>query len=239
LPSSETEETTEPVIDELRQGLIDELRKDLGEALIADHLIPGKDLWVRIDSKYWAAFAGLMKERKGFGFFDWLSAIDWLDSPFGRSLDSDVDTRLNPDTEPVEQKEMTFGYTGGATRFQAIARLYSLDRKVGITVKADIDDSMTLQTWTEYFAGAAWHEREAFEMFGINFKGHENLRKIYLPTGFEGNPLRKDFPLVARLVKPWPGIVDVEPMPETESAEKSVTTPGGASTTNPGLEGSQ
>jgi NADH-quinone oxidoreductase subunit C len=50
-------------------------------------------------------------------------------------------------------------------------------------------------------------------MFGITFNGHPHLSHIYLPGGFEGNPLRKDFPLLAREVKPWPGIVDVEPMP--------------------------
>ena len=63
------------------------------------------------------------------------------------------------------------------------------------------------------YTGANWHERETWEMFGINFAGHPDLRHMYLPTEFEGFPLRKDFPLLARLVKPWPGIADVEPMP--------------------------
>jgi NADH-quinone oxidoreductase subunit C len=53
-------------------------------------------------------------------------------------------------------------------------------------------------------------------MFGIGFHRHPDLRNIYLPTEFEGHPLRKDFPLVARMVKPWPGIVDVEPMPAVD-----------------------
>ena len=48
-------------------------------------------------------------------------------------------------------------------------------------------------------------------MFGIGFDGHPDLRNMYLPSEFEGYPLRKDFPLLARMVKPWPGIVDVEP----------------------------
>jgi NADH-quinone oxidoreductase subunit C len=57
-------------------------------------------------------------------------------------------------------------------------------------------------------------------MFGIRFEGHPGLRHLYLPGEFEGHPLRKDFPLLARLVKPWPGIVDVEPMPgEAADAE--------------------
>jgi NADH-quinone oxidoreductase subunit C len=56
-------------------------------------------------------------------------------------------------------------------------------------------------------------------MFGVTFDGHPGLRHLYLPGGFEGHPLRKDFPLVARMVKPWPGIVDVEPMPESDDPE--------------------
>jgi NADH-quinone oxidoreductase subunit C len=50
-------------------------------------------------------------------------------------------------------------------------------------------------------------------MFGFVFDGHPSLRHLYLPGEFEGHPLRKDFPLLARDVKPWPGLVDVEPMP--------------------------
>ena len=50
-------------------------------------------------------------------------------------------------------------------------------------------------------------------MFGFVFEGHPCLANLYLPGGFEGFPLRKDFPLLSRRVKPWPGIVDVEPMP--------------------------
>ena len=53
-------------------------------------------------------------------------------------------------------------------------------------------------------------------MYGVDFVGHPGLRHMYLPTGFEGHPRRKDFPLVSRQVKPWPGIVDVEPMPADE-----------------------
>jgi NADH-quinone oxidoreductase subunit C len=68
-------------------------------------------------------------------------------------------------------------------------------------------------SWITVYPGADWHEREAWEMFGITFVGHPNLSHIYLPGGFEGHPLRKDYPLLSRMVKPWPGLVDVEPMP--------------------------
>jgi NADH-quinone oxidoreductase subunit C len=73
------------------------------------------------------------------------------------------------------------------------------------------------------YPGADWHERETWEMFGIVFDGHPALRHLYLPFEFEGNPLRKDYPLLAREVKPWPGLVDVEPMPgEDPEGEETV-----------------
>ncbi|MGW7492798.1 NADH-quinone oxidoreductase subunit C [Streptomyces luteogriseus] len=55
------------------------------------------------------------------------------------------------------------------------------------------------------YAGAAWHERETYEMFGITFEGHPALDHLLLPENFEGHPLRKDFVLAARVAKAWPG----------------------------------
>jgi NADH-quinone oxidoreductase subunit C len=55
------------------------------------------------------------------------------------------------------------------------------------------------------YAGAAWHERETHEMFGIEFAGHGELPGLLLPEEFEGHPLRKDFVLASRVAKPWPG----------------------------------
>lgn len=62
-----------------------------------------------------------------------------------------------------------------------------------------------LPSLTDVYAGANWHERETFEMFGVEFTGHPNLVPLLLPDGFEGNPLRKEFVLASRVAKPWPG----------------------------------
>jgi NADH-quinone oxidoreductase subunit C len=111
------------------------------------------------------------------------------------------------------------GFAGGDTRFQVLARLYSTVRHIGVTLKADLDDQdPRIQTWTGVYAGADWCERETWEMYGFTFDGHPNLIHLYLPGEFEGFPLRKDFPLLAREVKPWPGLVDVEPFPESYGA---------------------
>jgi NADH-quinone oxidoreductase subunit C len=69
-------------------------------------------------------------------------------------------------------------------------------------------DAPVLPTATGVFAGAGWHERETYEMFGIDFSGHPNLVPLLLPDGFVGRPLRKEFALAARLSRPWPGAKD-------------------------------
>ncbi|MEU3052651.1 NADH-quinone oxidoreductase subunit C [Streptomyces griseus] len=66
-------------------------------------------------------------------------------------------------------------------------------------------DAAVLPSAIDVYAGAAWHERETHEMFGVAFEGHPHLVPLLLPEGFEGHPLRKDFVLAARVAKAWPG----------------------------------
>ncbi|MEU0658108.1 NADH-quinone oxidoreductase subunit C [Streptomyces lavendulocolor] len=66
-------------------------------------------------------------------------------------------------------------------------------------------DAPALPSAVDVYAGAAWHERETYEMFGVTFTGHPHLVPLLLPEGFEGHPLRKDFVLAARVAKAWPG----------------------------------
>ncbi len=225
-PSDSTPESAEPgdtgdtVVaalpgDGLREGIVDSLRTALGEQLIDTHLIPNTDLWVRVHRDAWLQTAEVLKAA-GFDYFCFLSAIDWLPSPWGRGED-------DPNEPPPERSsELQWGVTGGETRFQLLARLNDVDRHVAVTIKADLpDDDLVVQSWVSVFAGANWHERETAEMFGIDFAGHPDLRNMYLPGDFEGYPLRKDFPLLARMVKPWPGIVDVEQMPTAEEDESA------------------
>lgn len=197
-----------PATDEVREQLLAELTAELGDAVVGSHVQPGHDLWVRVTREAWREAAFVVRDRLGFRYFEFLSAIDWLPSPYGKNEDSPTDPRPEPSTEIVT------GYAGGDTRFQMFGRVHSLARKLGITLKADLpDDDLVVDSWLPVFAGVNWHEREVHEMFGIDFRGHPHLAHLYLPGEFEGYPLRKDFPLLARQVKPWPGIVDVEPMP--------------------------
>ena len=206
-------ETADAPVDPRREALVAELRDALGDHLLAVHLDPGRDLWTRVSTESWASTARLLADH-GFDYFCFLSAIDWMNSPFGRSLDSEADRITEGAGLPGTLEMVTHGYTGGETRFQVFARLFSIRRRLGFTVKADVpDDTLAIGSWSPVYAGANWHERETYEMFGLQFVGHPGLRKLYLPTDFEGYPLRKDYPLLSRMVRPWPGIVDVEPRP--------------------------
>jgi NADH-quinone oxidoreductase subunit C len=211
-PSDAPAEDEGPV-DELRESLVARFTTELGDAVVGSHIRPDDELWVRVTRESWAGAARVAKDKLGCTFFDFLSGIDWMPSPFGRDLDSQEDIAVHG-REPKEPAPMATGYAGGDTRFQVFARVYNTDEHFGVILKVDLpDDDLSVDSLVPLWLGANWHERECAEMFGFSFNGHPNLENLYLPTYFEGFPLRKDFPLLSRRVKPWPGIVDVEPMP--------------------------
>jgi NADH-quinone oxidoreductase subunit C len=90
--------------------------------------------------------------------------------------------------------------------FQVVTHLYSTRHNHQVRLKVLCDsDEPRCPTLSHLWPGANWYEREAWELFGIVFEGHPHLVKLVLPEQFEGYPLRKDFPLMTREAKPWPG----------------------------------
>ncbi|MEK6565905.1 MAG: NADH-quinone oxidoreductase subunit C [Bacteroidota bacterium] len=84
-----------------------------------------------------------------------------------------------------------------ARRFGVIYNLYSLSNKFRIRLKTFTEENEpSVPTVTGVWSTANWHERETYDMFGIMFQGHLDLRRMYLPDEFEHYPLRKDFPLM-------------------------------------------
>jgi len=223
----QTEDAAPPPPDPEREELVAALRRDLGDWLI-EHVNANGDLWVRVDRKAWLKAGEVLREKHGFDYFCFLSGIDWLNNA---ELVQRYEQVWDPDAEAAGDGAADEGpyvggrVAGGDTRFQVFARVYNVQRKLGITLKADLDDANpSVDSWVTVYRGADWHEREAWEMYGFEFAGHPGLRHIYLPVEFEGFPLRKDFALLARVVKPWPGLVDKEPVPgedEEEGAEEA------------------
>jgi NADH-quinone oxidoreductase subunit C len=79
-------------------------------------------------------------------------------------------------------------------RFQLVYQLYSIPFKRRLRLKCRLEEPVA-PTITEVWTTANWHEREAWDMYGIDFTGHPDLRRIYMWEGFEGFPMRRDFPL--------------------------------------------
>jgi NADH-quinone oxidoreductase subunit C len=224
LSSADTDAPEAPATDDVRDGIVESVRAKLGDAFVAGEVLAGLDVWVRVTRDSWATTAQVLTDL-GFTFFDYLSAIDWYPNVHGKNEEPPT----NPIVVPATSAELDHGTTGGETRFQLLARVYSPAQKVGLHVKCDLpDDDLRAPTWSRVYLGADWHEREAWEMFGITFDGHANLIHLYLPGGFEGHPLRKDFPLLSRHVKPWPGLVDVEAMPGEPDEDEEATEGGEA-----------
>ena len=95
---------------------------------------------------------------------------------------------------------------GDERGFDVVVQLWSTRHHASLRVKVAVPaEDPSVPTISDLYPGANWHERETWELFGIGFEGHPQLVKLLLPEQFEGHPLRKDFKLMTRVAKPWPG----------------------------------
>jgi len=96
-------------------------------------------------------------------------------------------------------------------RFEVVYNLYSTRYRHHIRIRAQVpENDPKINSVVPIWVGANWHERECFDMFGVVFAGHPDLRRILLPEDWEGHPLRKDYPLKGPdLENDWPGFTEV------------------------------
>lgn len=185
--NGDTEERTPPA----RQGAW--LTGEALAAAVAGALTGGRDdpgvlagvdgagtACVDVPRQRWEEAARRIRDDFGMDFLDWLSAAD------------------QSDAEP-----------GGVDVVLHVADSTRASRRILLRTRVP-DADLRVASLTGVWAGTAWHERETFEMFGVEFTGFDDLldrglRPLLLPEGFEGTPLRKSFVLAARAVRPWPG----------------------------------
>ncbi|MEE8377580.1 MAG: NADH-quinone oxidoreductase subunit C [Candidatus Aminicenantaceae bacterium] len=90
-------------------------------------------------------------------------------------------------------------YIGEKLRFEMVYHLYSISNKNRLRLKIRLDENdLKIDSLTSFWGNANWLEREVFDMYGVRFNGHPDLRRLFMYDGFEGYPLRKDYPLRKR-----------------------------------------
>jgi NADH-quinone oxidoreductase subunit C len=100
---------------------------------------------------------------------------------------------------------------GGEDGFEVVTHLWSTTNHHAVRIKTRLPrEQPAVPSISDLFPTCDWHERELAEMFGITVENHPRPVKLLLSEPFEGFPLRKDFPLMSREAKPWPGAVEGE-----------------------------
>ncbi len=90
-------------------------------------------------------------------------------------------------------------YPQDEQRFEVVYHFYSLEHNHRVRIKARVAESdPTIASLTDLWPGANWYEREVWDMFGVKFEGHPNLKRILMYEEFIGHPLRKDYPITKR-----------------------------------------
>src|SRR4051812_15493068 len=150
----------------MSKALIELVKKNFPDAVLESHSQLGDDTLVLAPGR-WKEVCGFLKDdqQSDMSMLTDLTAVDF------------------PDRDP---------------RFEVVAHLYSLNRGHRLRVKARVGDregeTVEIDTLTELWASANWLERECFDLLGVKFLGHPDLRRILTYPEFEGHPLRKDYP---------------------------------------------
>jgi NADH-quinone oxidoreductase subunit C len=122
--------------------------------------------------------------------------------------------RDDPATRMEQLLDVTaVDYLGRTPRFEVVYQLHSLTHRHRLRVKVPVDEAdAVVPSAVGVWKSATWAEREVFDLLGVRFAGHPDLRRILMYAGFEGHPLRKDYPLMQRqplvperdpITEPW------------------------------------
>lgn len=150
----------------MSKRVIERLQAQFGERIQETSDFRGDDVAV-VAPDAWLEIARFLREDQECAMNQWvdLTAVDY------------------PEREPE------------GPRFDVLVSLRSFNKKHRVRIKTRLADGASLPTLTPVWVGADWAEREVFDMFGIVFEGHHDLRRILLYEEFVGHPLRKDYPI--------------------------------------------
>ncbi|MEG3191664.1 NADH-quinone oxidoreductase subunit C [Lysobacter sp. D1-1-M9] len=187
------------------------LRERFSTGMSGDALVtvaePRGEVTLDVSPADWLAAARALRDEFGFEQLVDVSGVDYL-SYGSDEWDTDVSSEgFSRGVEGQGAGRFAWGeQPNGAAdlpehRFAAVAHLlsYQHNQRLRLRTFADNDDLPVVDSLTSIWAGANWFEREAFDLFGIIFDGHPDLRRILTDYGFVGHPFRKDFPLIGNV----------------------------------------
>ncbi len=145
--------------------IVKSLKERFGEA-VGPEIFDRGELSVYVRRDIIGDVVGFARENLGFDMIIYITAVDYLGWKHKRPYDK---------------------------RFEVVYHLYSTTSRKRIRFKVAVDEGEEIPTITDIFKGANWMEREVYDMFGLKFSGHPNLKRILLWDEFPGHPLRKDF----------------------------------------------
>ena len=168
---------------------------------------PRGEVTLDVEPADWFATATALRDESGFDTLVDVSGVDYL----GYGADEwDTDVSSEGFSRGVEGKgpgRFVWGESPNGVaavperRFAAVAHLLSVEHNLRVRLRtfAADDDLPVVSSLTSIWPGADWFEREAFDLYGIVFEGHPDLRRILTDYGFVGHPFRKDFPLIGNV----------------------------------------
>lgn len=187
--------------------LLEQIQARFGEAIASAREALGQ-YTIEVSPERLIEVARALRDEKPFRFQQLtdLCGVDYLS--YGQSeweTDAVTDTGFSRGVEGAGPGRFDWAHrprpAGIANRFAAVVHLLSLDQNVRLRLRCfAADDSFpVVPSLTDVWSGANWFEREAFDLYGIVFEGHPDLRRILTDYGFVGHPFRKDFPLIGNV----------------------------------------
>ena len=137
-----------------------------------------------LSDRFGRGFLGLREDRGEITC--WVERGCWLEA--ARFLKTETRFQVLEDLNAVD-------YLDRKPRFDLAIMVLSLEDKSSLRLKTLVDEEESVETLTSLWPGAGWYEREMFDLFGIQFAGHPDLRRLLLPADYQGHPLRKDYPV--------------------------------------------
>lgn len=172
----------------MREKIEEKLRAAFRENIVSVSEYRGQ-LSVEVNREVIVEVCRLLKEdpELQFNFLSDICGADMLnfENASSRKAYLAVEQEYRPEQVPVEE------------RFRVVYHLLSLGNKARVRLKVKVDgENPVCPSVTPIYPAANWYERETFDMFGITFEGHPDMRRMYMPEEYEYYPLRKDFPLM-------------------------------------------